>query len=376
MKIAFIRKRFNPYGGAENYLATLIRHLELSDYRIHILSSYWQEVPGAVFHKISTPGFNSTLSNISFNHMVCRKLDRLEPDCTISFERTTCQDIYRAGDGCHKEWLVLRASKEGILKRFTFRINPLHRTLLYYEKEIFANTPLIIANSRMVRNQILKHYNINEKKILVLYNGVDLKRFTPDNRNAWRNRIREGYSIPADVPVILFVGSGFERKGLRTLISSLVHIDKRAVLLVVGRGDTGKFRRTAGRYGVERRIIFTGPQHHTERFYAAADCFVLPTIYDPFSNATLEAMASGLPVVTTRNNGASELIKNGVEGYIISNPLDSMDLAERIDMTLSVNEVAGEKARERAEGFSIEKAAEEFINIIETNGIRRSKRGN
>ncbi|HEC98279.1 MAG TPA: glycosyltransferase family 1 protein [Nitrospirae bacterium] len=374
MKIAFLKKSFKAFGGAENYLATLIMNLKRENHEIHVLSSNWSKSPGVICHSIDTIPFNSTLSTLSFNRNVARALKTLRPDRIISFERTTCQDIYRAGDGCHREWLRLRGMVEGRLKRLSFNINPLHRTLLSIEKEIFSKTPVIVANSNMVKKQIINLYRVPEEKIRVIYNGVDLKRFSPENRAIWRDKLRTGYSIPSDIPLILFVGSNYERKGLSILLSSLSGIDREIKLIVAGRGNTAKFQRIAERHGATKRVIFAGPQREIERFYAAADIFVLPTIYDPFSNATLEAMASGLPVITTMNNGVAELIKNREEGFALQDMLDSGELSEKINLAISGAPFMGALARKKAEAQPIEKAASEFMDLIREEGDVPPKR--
>jgi len=303
---------------------------------------------------------------LTFNRNVCREIKKIKADCTISFERTTCQDIYRAGEGCHIEWLRLRKIIDPSWKRYTFMINPLHIALLHLEKKAFSDTKLIIANSNMVKSQIINHYAIPEKKIKVIYNGVDTKRFSPQNTQIYRSRIRKGLSISEDAEVILFVGSGFERKGLGTLIRamSLMKAGENLRLVVTGRGNINKFKSIAKKYGVHNSILFLGARSAVEKLYAAADLFALPTIYDPFSNATLEAMASGLPVITTRNNGVAELIRNGEEGFVLEDLTDYAALAEKIGKALSSRESMGYKARLKAEEYPIEKAAEEFMKSI------------
>jgi len=400
MNLIFIKKNFSVHGGAENYMKTLIAHLrDKAD--IHVVAKKWIESPGITFHRIDSLSLGSFLSTIAFNAGTCRKIKTLRADCIISFERTTCQDIYRAGEGCHREWLRLRKTVDPFWKKYTFMINPLHIALLRIEKQLFSDTKIIIANSNMVKSQIIRHYNIPEEKIQVIYNGVDLKRFSPENTELYGDKVRQELSIGKDTKLILFVGSGFERKGLGALLRAIslirseknlalpsnkdypspiplpqgegargrvknISSDEDIKLIVIGKGNIKKFSSIAKKYGINDRVSFLGPQKEIEKFYAAADIFALPTIYDPFSNATLEAMASGLPVITTKNNGVSELIQDGEEGFAIENPLNHNMLAEKIKSALAEHESMGRKARLRAEKFPIEKAAEEFIRIILT----------
>lgn len=366
MRLAFIKKRFSVHGGAERYLQTLIRHLKKEGDEIHIFAYQWSEGEGAIFHKIRIVPLGSFLSIVTFNMNAKSALERDRGmDCVVSFERTTCQDIYRAGEGCHREWLTIRSAVEPFYKKLSFRINPLHLSLLALEKRLFSDTGLIVANSRMVKEQIIHHYAVPEARITIIYNGVDLMRFTPENRGTWREKIRRDLSVSERGNLLLFVGSGFKRKGLKTLISAVALIKEEDLkVLVIGGDKVHSYKRWAAQCGIEGKIVFLGPQREIEQFYAGADLFVLPTLYDPFSNATLEAMASGLPVITTRNNGAAELIENGREGFVIHDPLDAKKLADTIHHSLAHLPVMGERAREKAEHYPIQKAAQEFIEAI------------
>jgi len=366
MRLAFIKKRFSVHGGAERYLQTLIRHLRKEGDEIHIFAHQWSEGEGAIFHKIGIVPLGSFLSVVTFNMNAKSALEKAHGmDCVVSFERTTCQDIYRAGEGCHREWLTIRSAVEPFYKKLSFRINPLHLSLLALERRLFSDTGLIVANSRMVKEQIIHHYAVPEARITIIYNGVDLMRFTPENRGTWREKIRRDLSVSEHSKLLLFVGSGFKRKGLKALISSMALIKEEDIkALVIGGDEVSSYKRWAAQCGIGERMVFLGPQREIEQFYAGADLFVLPTLYDPFSNATLEAMASGLPVITTRNNGAAELIENGQEGFVVPDPLDVQELADTIRRSLPRLRVMAERAREKAELYPIQRAAREFTETI------------
>jgi UDP-glucose:(heptosyl)LPS alpha-1,3-glucosyltransferase len=370
MRLAFIKKRFSIHGGAERYLQTLINHLKKEGHEIHVFANQWTEKQGAIFHKVNILPLGSFLSNLTFNLNVNSELQTLNSklglDCIISFERTTCQDIYRAGEGCHAEWLKIRSEIEPFYRNLSFKINPLHITMLNLEKKLFSDTRLIIANSKMVKEQIIKHYAVPEEKITIIYNGVDLLRFSLENKERWRKDMRESLDIPENTKVLLFVGSGFERKGLKTFIDAIGLLREEDIkALIVGKGDTDRYKTLAERHRVSDKVIFLGTQKEIEKFYAVSDLFVLPTLYDPFSNATLEAMASGIPVITTRNNGVAELIENGHEGFVMDDLFDAKELADKINLSLLNLESMGKTARKKAGAFPIEMAAREFMDAIE-----------
>lgn len=363
-KIGFVKKKFDPFGGGERYLASIIERLRDEGIDIHLFASDWKETEGITIHRIKTMKFTSLSSVWSFNNNVAREVGRIRPSCLISFERVTCADVYRAGDGCHSEWLDIRRRLNGAGQSFSFAVNPRHRLLLHIERRIFNETETIIANSRMVKNDILRHYRVPEERIRVIYNGVDTGRFSTENRQERRRALRLRHGLPAEAPVMLFAGSGYERKGLETLLKALPGVKEQARLVVVGRGDIKGFGQLASSFGASERTLFLGPQWNMEDLYAAADLFVLPTFYDPFSNATIEALASGLPVITTGKNGAAELIEDGEEGYVLDDMLSSAELAGKANAALDNVDYMSEQARKKAEGYPISRAASQFMEVI------------
>jgi UDP-glucose:(heptosyl)LPS alpha-1,3-glucosyltransferase len=287
----------------------------------------------------------------------------------ISLEMTLC-DIYRYGGGCHREWLEIKS--KGLLKKLAASLSPFHRAMLRLEKRVFTDTGLkfVAANSRMVKGDILKHYDLPEEKICVIYNGVDLADFDYPDRGGLRRRIRGEVGIADAATVILFVGSGFERKGLATLIRAvglLAHKEAELKLLVIGRGELSRYAGVARKAGVADRVVFVGPVKGATDYYAAGDIFALPSIYEPFSNACLEAMAAGLPVVTTSRNGASEIIEDGVNGGICQDPSDPQELADKIAPFLDEKKraEAGPLARAEAGKYPIERNIKNFLSLIE-----------
>jgi len=370
LRLAFIKKRFSFHGGGERYLQTLVGQLGKEGHEVHVFAENWSEEKGIRFHRVKGSRRGSFSSVLAFNRNAGRALRSRDAfHCVVSFERTTCQDIYRAGEGCHAEWLRKRSAVEPLYKRLSFRVNPLHISLLRLEREIFDRTKVLIANSRMVKDEIVRHYGVSPGKITVLYNGVDVRRFSPENRALWRERMRKELRIPDSTAVVLFVGTGFARKGLGALVEAMGLLKSDDLCLwVVGRGGAAPYLGKAENAGVKDRIHFLGPREGIERYYAAADLFVLPTLYDPGSNATMEALAAGLPVITTTGNGVAELISDGEEGYAVEDPLDARRLADRMRACLGSREAMGRKAVEVARRYTIEASAREFIALINKVG--------
>ena len=393
MNIGLIRMKYTPYGGAEVFVSRFVGELLKRGHTCHIFANKWDigsrlttHDSRLIFHKIKTfgPSFLRVLSFAINSYFAVKKASL---DIILSFDRTLYQDIYRAGDGCHREWLIQRSKSEvrsqksevrRIIKKIITSLNPLHLTLLYLEKRLFKSKrlKLVIANSKRGKDEIIRHYKLPEEKICVIYNGIDLKQFNLDEKGKMRAVYRERLGIKSET-TLLFVGSGFERKGLRFLIEALGILKKESrvgsarqkivMLVVVGKGKTEKYREIADRCGVGTDITFVGPVKDAQSYYYAADIFVLPSIYEPFSNACLEAMASGLPVITSRINGASEILTDEKDGMIVDDPTNPKELAFKIKPLLGEETrlAAGKMAQMAVEGYTIEKNVEKFLKLIE-----------
>jgi UDP-glucose:(heptosyl)LPS alpha-1,3-glucosyltransferase len=292
-------------------------------------------------------------------------LARRKFDLVQSHERMACCDIYRAGDGVHREWLAQRARVLSPLGRLSLALNPYHRYTLRAERRLFESARLraVICNSKMVRAEIQKYFRVPEDRLHVIYNGIDTNDFHPNLRRH-RAEVRARYRIPDDATLFLFVGSGFERKGLAAALSALAGVSA-AHLLVVGREKRlARFRAQARALDLEGRVHFAGVQPDVRPYYGAADAFILPTLYDPFPNVVLEAMASGLPVVTSRKCGAAELIRDGANGYVV----DALDVAALgQSMTrLQASELRGSMgaaARQTVETLDFPRMAKELLTL-------------
>jgi UDP-glucose:(heptosyl)LPS alpha-1,3-glucosyltransferase len=201
-------------------------------------------------------------------------------DIIHSFERTLYQDIYRAGDGCHKEWLAQRSKIESPVKGVVNRINPLHITLLWMEKQIFKENrcKAVMANSQRGKKEIVDLYRFPENKIQVIYSPVDAKRFFCDHRQKKKDFLLKKYGIQTGIPLLLFVGSGFKRKGLAATLKALSLLPSPAHLIVVGKERLSPYQRLAGEFGIDKFVSFTGPISDVAPYYQGADLFVFPTI--------------------------------------------------------------------------------------------------
>src|SRR5438105_10536635 len=276
----------------------------------------------------------------------------------MSFERIWRCDLYRAGDGVHRAWLERREKNAGPLQKLSRVFNRKHSATLALEESLFAKSGAarVIANSRMVKDEIVRFYGFPPGKIDVVYNGVPFAALQRDAKT--RARLRETLGLGEKDIAVLFAGSGWERKGLRFAIDAIEKTGSEMRLLVAGRGEQRKFR--------SERAQFLGVVEDMPALYAAADIFLAPTLYDPFSNACLEALAAGLPVVTTRANGFSEIIETGVHGTIVSDPRETADIRDALIFwsDSARREEAGPRNRELAARFDISPNVARTLQIL------------
>jgi UDP-glucose:(heptosyl)LPS alpha-1,3-glucosyltransferase len=367
VNIAIVRKKYVFHGGSESFSQSFIERLVEDGDDIHIFAIKWDTArtfKNIHFHKVPAITFNSTLRDLSFALSTYRLLKKEQFDIIQSNDKTLYQDIYRAGDGCHIEWLRQRWKRTGTFGKLSIIINPYHWLILSIEKIIFKGHRFkkVIAISKLVKKNIIEHYHVNEEDIEVIYNGVDLERFNPKNKDLYRREIRKQYSISDDAFVTLFVGSGFERKGVEFLLKAVELVPSPLTVLIVGKGSKERFKHLIKK----QRVIFCGPRKEVHKFYAASDIFVFPTIYEPFGNVHLEALASGLPVITTKLSGAAEIIKDSFHGFVVPLPEDYTTIAGKIQFLMGSIEARKSisiNARKLAEEFSFAKYSEKIINL-------------
>lgn len=340
--ITFVRRRWNEAGGAERYLSRLVQRLRQLGYQCNLVCESWDQ-PDAAFNqirKVEVTGFRHTAPENFANGV--NRISRRELGVVFSLERGITAPIYRAGDGVHRQWLRRKAQDRFHLKvRNALRLK--NHVIHAMEKQTYLPdvTDRVIANSEMVKQEILASFQFPEERITVIPNGVDAEYFGSGSREAGRAALGWG----SDEFVCLLVGRGALRKG---------HAQTRQVVKQSGEG-------------VRLAIIDSPPDCAMPDVYAAADVFLLPTMYDPFANVTLEAMAAGLPIITTRSNGASQVIESGKNGYVVDHCDCIEEMREilqslRADATLRSN--VGLAARQTAKRCTWEKHLEKTLEVI------------
>jgi len=334
--IYFIRFNRTEYGGAEKYLQRLSKMLNNLDIKHTIIYS---PVP---------KWLPSWIRVLISNFLICLNKNS---KFYFSLDRINCPDIYRAGDGVHKAFI----------KTKKLSLNPLHLVYLTIEKKTFQNSKKIIANSKLIKSQIIENYGINPNKIEVIYNGIEIKEF---DKKYSKKLLSKEFGIDFNKKIILYAGSGFKRKGVEEFLKILSMLQNSFFSFIIGKDkNLFKYKKIAKNLGLESKVIFTGPRKDIEKFYAASDIFLFPTHYEPFSNVVLEAMSFKNISFTTLQNGASEILP---KEFIMKNPND-FSVCEKID-NLLLNEktlfLLQKKMREISKNYTIEKNAQRTLEVI------------
>lgn len=349
MRIAFIKQKFVPFGGGEGYLERLMRGFRDAGHDVHLITGEWGEgdLTGITLHRVPVARRSRAARVRSFSRAAARCADEHRFDVTFGLDRTERQDVWRAGEGVHRVWLARRRLYEPRWKTWLSERSAGQRALVDLEAAAVRNARLIIANSHLVARDLRATHPDVHAAIEVIHNGIDLDRFTVRGRAENRARIRREWCVDADRPLLLFVGSGFRRKGLAELLEAMRGVPECA-LGVLGRDRTAPWRALARRFGVAERVFFPGPRRDIASAYHAGDAVVLPTWFDAFPNVGIEAMACGTPFITSQYAGVAEVVQPGVNGSVISSPAATDELAEAIRCAL-----AGRDDPERAERISV-----------------------
>jgi len=372
-KIAILIENFDKKGGSERRTYELVKQLKQRGHNITVFANSWSntstfEGEGINFVKVPMTRWPFRfMAPLTYAYFADKAVKRERFDIIHSQTRTYYQDVATLGGGCHRAWI-----DEGSSLKL---LDPFHRAVLSIEKRQFqnGNYKRIIVNSKLSKNGILKFYPVPEERIKVIHNGVDAERFNPLNKEKYRTEIRKRHNLSDNDFVILYVGSGFKRKGVSYLIEAVASLGNDSInksrikLLIVGKDRLWPYKRLAAKAGIDKNIIFVDYASETEKYYAASDIFALPTFFDPFANVTLEAMASGIPVITTRKNGASEIIEDGKDGFVINSPLEIDTLAEKIRVLLNPDsrKEAGDNARKKAMNLTWERMTEETLKVYD-----------
>jgi UDP-glucose:(heptosyl)LPS alpha-1,3-glucosyltransferase len=339
MHIAIVRRHCSlKKGGAERYCVNLFRGLRKLGHRVTIVGEAIDDElrDEVAFVPVPVVRLNSWTRNKSFFVNTGHVLRKHRFDVVHGLSRVDGLDTFRLTERLQIHWVNMYYRNP--VTRWLQHMNPRHRLVFDLERRIFGphGVRRVIVQSQLDARLLREYFGVDDSRICRIINGVDTTTFHPGVR-AGRDDVRAEWKIDADVPLLVFASMDFRGKGLDSVLDALARLKHRETrLMVLGQGRASSFERRARSLGIDRRVIFAGRQSAIQRFYGAADLFVLPTIYEPFPNVNLEAMACGTPVITTATAGGAEIIQEGRNGYLIPDAWSVDILAEQIDHHLSL----------------------------------------
>ncbi|GMU83073.1 MAG: glycosyl transferase [Planctomycetota bacterium] len=380
MNVAIVQEHLDPRrGGAETSVLEMARELAACGAEVTLVcaSAPPEGAASGVEVRVLDVGSGSKRSRTR-RFIEAADLWLAAGDFDIIHAVTPCRscNVYQPRGGTYRETIertlaVVRNPAVRAVKRFGRAFNFRQRMLLGIEEEILnrPEPPFVAAVSEYARRQVLAiRPGYPAERLCVVFNGVTIAPLSAEERATRRAATRASLAIASDAPVLLLVAHNFRLKGLGELIRALADAGATAsdaILLVAGRDAPGAYQRLADRLGIGERVRFVGARMPVRDLFAAADLLVHPTWYDPCSRVVLEALCCGVPVVTTRVNGAADAIAEGETGIVVATPADERALRDAIAAGLNARfrTAARERADEACERLSMRRHARELLDL-------------
>ena len=379
--IAFAIETFSRHaGGAESYAVALATFLIENEWEVHFFGETWDGEPEeAVFHKVTIPKYLPAwlkMALFALNHK--RAVKNQNFDVVLGFGNTLHMNVYQSHGGVH--WLSTkrkvyseRSKIKRVIKRLIIIFSLKQWARAWIESAPFRlddPRPKIVAISQMIKKDMESFFRVKGAEIKVVYNGVDTSRYNQKLRHELRGPLRKQLGIQEDDVVFLFISYDLKKKGIEPLVeaASKLRISKKNnfKIIVIGGLPYRSLSRRIKNLKLEDTTIFTGRVSSAEEYYANSDVFVLPTYYDACSLVVIEAMACGLPSITTTANGAAGIMTDGKDGYIIPHPPGAQDLAKKMQLLLDYDkrrEMSREALR-TGRRYSAKKNHQEMMRIL------------
>ncbi|MBI5818238.1 MAG: glycosyltransferase family 4 protein [Verrucomicrobia bacterium] len=331
-KIAVIVPKYGLVGGAEQFAFQVTERMAArTPYEFHVFANQWKSAEGSrvIFHKVPMIRFPRFLRPVSFAWFASRLVAGQHFDLVHAHDRVFGADLISLHCTPHAAWVRdVRRKRPSLFDR----------AMCAVERRMLAagGASLFFPTSSIAMETFLREYSPLPGQWKVMHPGVDAARFSSPDREKCRAEIRGRHGIGSSDFLVLFVGMNFELKGLDTIMAAVAkaRVQQPAAnirLLVVGRGDEEKYRGVARSHGIGDAVVFAGTQTGgIERYYRAADLFVMLSGFDTFGMVVLEAMAAGLPVVVSSSVGARDVVEDGVNGFVLPDGRDADAAADRI----------------------------------------------
>ena len=365
MEIAIIRRKYNSFGGAERFIERLVNALPKHLVSVSLITESWADMPLSSVITINSQGLTRLQRYKSFIEKANKALASKHFDLIQTHERIPGSDIFRLGDGVHAAWLSRLNSQHGLFRNVLKKFDPYHNELIRQEARLMSNPKTtLVVTSNLVRKEVVQFYKLPDERIELIPNGIDTRKFRPPNKNE-KMQARSSLRIDREGKVICFVGSDFERKGLWPLLQA-VEMSCDMQLIVVGEDKTAKrLKHHISNGRLASRVHFLGPQANVLPSLWASDLFALPSLYDPSSNAILEAMACGLPIICTESTGNAEIVLDAQCGHISTRNPDDLYQSLMFCSDSTRTEQMSKRSRLAAQAFDQEYVLQKWLLLYD-----------
>jgi glycosyltransferase involved in cell wall biosynthesis len=359
MKIGIVIKHC-CWSLSSNFLLEMLPYFT-KEHEVHIFAGKWDNVKskGVFFHKVPVLFSNFFLQEIFFSISSTIIMKNQDFDVTLAQPTRYLSPDISLMQFCYKAWGEYK-KKMGMRLTLAEKLSPV------IEKYNLKKCKKIIATSEGIKKEVMKLYQIPEEKIIVIPNAVNPKEFHFTKKE--KLRLREKFGLSKDDKILLFVGRDLKRKGLEYVLKALPLVKGKGVKLIICGGDDEYHRNLVRKLNQENRVMFVGNVKNVPEYCAVSDAFVFPTFYEGFSFATLEAAASGLPIIATIANGTEDLIEEGVNGFLLKSR-EPGEIAKKINLLFEKDNLRmkmGENARKTVlQKYSFDKISKQILEVIE-----------
>ncbi len=385
-KIAFALEKFSRYaGGAESYAVSLATTLIENGWEVHLFGEAWDGEPKeAHFHEIYIPRFlPSWIKMLLFAWKHKKMTEKQHYEVVMGFGNTIYMNVYQSHGGVHQLSTARKVYAENnvirrIAKRIIILLSLKQWARAWIEAAPFRLNPRprIVAIAHMIKKDMESFFHTNPDEIKIIYNGVDTERYNSSLRQRMRGQLRNQWGVSENDVVFLFVSYDLKKKGVEPLVEAAAELKRTGndnfKVLVAGGQPYRSLVKLIEHFGLQDTFIFAGRVKSIDEFYANSDVFVLPTYYDACSLVVIEAMASGIPSITTIFNGASGIMADGKNGYIISHPPDPSDLADKMHLLMDneKRQRISEEAFRTGQEYSAERNHREMMRVLDEVATR------
>ena len=359
MKIAVSFPGCHRRGGIERCVLEAVNFLAGSGHEVHLYTSEWDAErlnKNVVVEVISLPLRGSLPRLLTYALRSKRAMADLPPGTVhAAFGVQSPPGGVMWVPSVHKAWLEASRTQRDWRGRLKQKANLNHPALLKLEREYFAGRHYrkLLALTDQVKLDLMRFYGVPDSDIAVLPNGYSPTEFNTRRASEHRSEMRQRLGYQDGQKVVIFVANELERKGFGPLLRAIAQLDDPIVsLLAVGRLNPQAYADEIRRLNMSSRVQFTGPSNDVATYYAAADVFALPTQYEAWGLVIVEALACGLPVLTSRLAGAARTVREGETGFLLDNPNDPAEIAAKLRPLLAGLPITAEAIEQSVKDFT------------------------